>query len=101
MTNAQRERLIKLMEECAEVIQICSKTILYGYEEMGPIHKSEGLSNRERLENELLDVIFWIGMLTDADDIDENNIMDISKLEAKHKKILKYTRYQEGSQWSG
>lgn len=46
--------LLKLGEECAEVAQRCSKQIQFGKSEA---QKGQGLTNGERLKNELLDLM--------------------------------------------
>lgn len=97
LSNAERERLIKLVEECGEVIQMCSKIMLHGYDEVGPIHKSAGQDNRTRLEQELGDVHFWLEFLGDMGDIDYTKVLEHSVL--KYSKAMKYTRYQPESEW--
>lgn len=58
--NLKELLLVKLMEECAEVQQICSKTLRFGTEES---HNCESGTNIARLEGELLDVLAVIQSL--------------------------------------
>ena len=97
LSLAETERLIKLQEECAEVIQIAAKVLIYGYEEVN-ILELDGPNNKERLEKELGDVIYWIEQMYLNKDINEVNILNHA--DAKHCKAKKYTRYQEGSEWN-
>jgi hypothetical protein len=53
MTEAERERLIMLIEECAEVIQAATKCLRHGYESR---HPDGGETNLEYLERELADL---------------------------------------------
>lgn len=52
--NIKQLLLVKLMEECAEVQQICSKTVRFGTKES---YNCESGTNIERLESELLDIL--------------------------------------------
>jgi len=98
LSNAERERLTKLMEECAETIQIVSKIMLFGYDEVNALDPS-GPSNRERLEQELGDIWYWKREMQQAKDISGVNVNE--RVFRKHKKAMQYTKYQPGSKWNG
>ena len=49
LTEAEQERLVRYMEECAEVIQIGAKILRHGFEST---HPDGGPTNRELLEME-------------------------------------------------
>ena len=65
MTDAERERLVILMEECGEVIQACSKVIRSGWE-FKP-HGGE-TSNADHLRAEMDDVLGMIWAIEQMDD---------------------------------
>ena len=52
--------LLKLMEECAEVSKEASKCIQFGLEE---IYEPLGISNKERLTNEIKDLLCILKLL--------------------------------------
>ena len=58
MTEAERERLVMLMEECGEIIQACAKILRYGRDSVDPL---TGVVNGDNLRDELddLDGIYW------------------------------------------
>jgi len=56
----ERKNLILLMEECAEVTQICAKILRFGIDDMNPNNQK---INRQLLEEELGDVQAIIGIL--------------------------------------
>ena len=55
--DRRQHRLLKLMEECAEVAQRASKQMLFGKHE---VQQGQSLSNAERLRSEVLDVLLCI-----------------------------------------
>ena len=68
-----------LVEECAEVIQAASKAKRFGL-----IDEWEGVTNRQKLETEIGDLLCLIGILID------NKVIDHDAVEiAKFKKYLK------------
>lgn len=79
--NDINKNLEILAEECAEVIQIKSKIIRFG---MDDVHPNRGKSNREALEQELGDVLSMIDILIDNGVLDKENIR-----KAKHRKTEK------------
>lgn len=57
LSPAQHEALTKLMEEASEISQAVAKILLHGLESTEP---GQGLSNREKLQNELGDLMFFM-----------------------------------------
>ena len=70
---AQLERIAYLMEECAEVIQICGKIIRHGPESSNP-NDLESRSNMDLLAEELADVRKAEHLLISAEDVDPDAI---------------------------
>lgn len=68
-TEAERERLQFLIEECAEVIQEASKIIRWGYNSHHPFDHSKK-PNRDRLRDEITDVMGCIMLHQACSDID-------------------------------
>jgi hypothetical protein len=66
LTPAEAERIALLMEECAEVIQICGKILRHGYESFNPMD-SNRTTNRRVLEREVGHVRFAISLMTEED----------------------------------
>lgn len=67
LTPAEAERLAKLAEECLEVgVEIC-KILRHGYDSYHPAEP--GRSNRQRLQDEVLDVLATVSMMIQAGDI--------------------------------
>lgn len=66
----ETELLLKLAEECSEVIQQVSKTLLYGFESS---HPESSIDNRGMLEDECGHVINSIRMLC-GKDLDSSKI---------------------------
>jgi hypothetical protein len=60
MNDKQREILVIAQEECAEVIQEISKIFRFGIDQQ---HK-DGMQHREKLEQEVGDVLCMINLLT-------------------------------------
>jgi NTP pyrophosphatase (non-canonical NTP hydrolase) len=80
-----REVMLILQEECAEVTQAISKVFRFGIE---GIHN--GVTNREHLEEEVGDLMCMIDLLIDAGIVSEAAVMS-----AKAEKMNKL------AQWSG
>lgn len=60
MNEKQREILVITQEECAEVIQEVSKIFRFGIDQQ---HK-DGMMHKEKLEQEVGDVLCMINLLT-------------------------------------
>lgn len=92
MTEAQLERIAKLLEECAEVVQICGKAIRFGYES-----EHNGRTCLDRLEEELGDVLLSMRMMAENGDISLPNTT--MRKETKIDKINRnftYTKLTKG-----
>ena len=63
------EALIILQEECAEVIQVISKMHRFGAD-----NEYNGVSNKDRLTQEIADVLVLINHLCDTGVVDEPTI---------------------------
>ena len=89
--NRQQYLLIKLAEEASEVAQMALKTAQFGFDE-----KLEGqpYTNRERMEQEVVDMLAIISMLQDESSFwDEVNDMLDERVKAKVAKVNKYHGY--------
>lgn len=90
LTEAQQERLVILIEECAEVIQAGCKVLRHGYESnnKGALHET----NRQRVQRELGDLWHSLGRMAAASDLDREIIADQSEYKAES--ILPYLHHQ-------
>lgn len=80
MENEQhKEILLITQEECAEVTQAISKIFRFGMES-----EHKGATNRERLEEEVGDLMCMIDLLIDSGMVSESAVMT-----AKHEKLQK------------
>jgi NTP pyrophosphatase (non-canonical NTP hydrolase) len=82
MNKKQEEILNITQEECAELIQIISKIRRFGINEY---HIKDKVPNRERLAEEIGDVICMIQLITehgivDLDDVENARLKKIEKL---------------------
>lgn len=68
LTDAERELLALLMEECGEVVQVIGKILRHGYDSRNPL-EPESPTNRELLERELGDVGAAQLMLEESGDL--------------------------------
>lgn len=74
LTPAEAERIALLMEECAEVIQICGKILRHGYESFNPADNSR-TTNRRLLEREVGHVQFAVSLMTEeSSDLSEESL---------------------------
>jgi len=74
--SAERERLDLMQEECAEVIQICSKIKRFGYDDTKP---GQNFTNRQRLEEELGHVLNMLEMMVRRKDIEPDMVEQSKK----------------------
>ena len=86
LSKPELERLAVLNEECAEVQQIISKIIRFGYEST---HPDLNIDNRQMLKNEIGDVLVTLKLMEVNQDFD----MDDSMYKHMRGKVLKLTRY--------
>ncbi len=96
LTDRERELLTITMEECAEVIQACSKLLRFGKEN----RPDDGRSNSQALAAELGDVECMILKLVDAKLV---NYDDITRsAQRKHTRLDFYMQSDpDGDQTSG
>jgi len=83
LTEKEKEIMLITQEECAEVTQAISKIFRFGL-----LSQHNGRSNRERLAEEVGDLMCLIDLLIDTDMINEAEV-----LTAKHEKLLKLQRW--------
>jgi NTP pyrophosphatase (non-canonical NTP hydrolase) len=65
MNNSEREIMLIAQEECAEVVQAISKVFRFGFDGM-----YDGRTNKDRLEEEIGDLLCMLQMMDDHDLID-------------------------------
>ncbi len=95
LTDAQAERLALLLEELGEAQQAIGKILRHGYDSYNPdvfAGTTCGPSNRMALARELGDVEAAIRMLTDAGDMDAEQIS--MRVYEKARKVRKYLHHQ-------
>lgn len=77
VTESQRERLIMLMEECAEVQKECAKILRHGYENYHPNDPSK-ISNGTKLEMEITDLLAIIDEMNEKDiEVDYGHLYEV------------------------
>jgi hypothetical protein len=97
MMTIRQYYLDKLMEECAEIIQVASKQIQFGGMSAHP--RLGGESNRDRLRSEINDFLGVVDVLMDLGEIREIHPQDL--LKAKDAKRWKMIKWLERSQELG
>ena len=82
MLNNKKESEILLIaqEECAEVTQAISKVFRFGFDAK---HPKEKRNNRQRLEEELGDLICMVGLLVENKIVNEDNLQEAAKMKLK------------------
>jgi NTP pyrophosphatase (non-canonical NTP hydrolase) len=90
MNEKNREALIILQEECAEVIQAVSKCYRFGLDNS---HKS-GVTQRANLELEIGDMLALVDILVEQGVINLSNL-DVAKLNKIEKLKVWSTLYKE------
>jgi NTP pyrophosphatase (non-canonical NTP hydrolase) len=85
MNNTQKEIMLIAQEECAEVVQAISKCFRFGFNEK---HPSEDFTNRQRLEEEVGDLLCMIDLM-----VEKNIISDIIINAACSKKTEKLKKW--------
>lgn len=86
LNDKQREVLYITQEECAEVTQAISKIFRFGFDARYPV---DGNSNRERLTEEVGDLVAMIRLLIDFDVIDMEGLEQAA--EDKMKKLKRWS----------
>lgn len=92
LTDAERERLAILVEECAEVQQIAMKILRHGYESYHP-KDGDRIPNRELLTKELGDLRCAYKLLGSAKDVDMEDVIHFTR--KKEKAIKQYLHFQD------
>jgi NTP pyrophosphatase (non-canonical NTP hydrolase) len=90
LNDVQREVMLIAQEECAEVTQAISKIFRFGYEDM-----YLGKTNKERLEEEVGDLICMIDLMVNNGLIDRDAI-NLAGAE-KHRKLRKWSKVYSGA----
>lgn len=91
LTDAERERLALLMEECAEVLQIGGKILRHGYSSFNPTIE-DSATNREDLVRELGHVKCAMRLMANNKDINHEAIDIAAAL--KWARMGSYLHYQ-------
>lgn len=86
MNEKDKEIMLIAQEECAEVTQAISKVFRFGFT---AIHPDGGKNNRERLEEEIGDMLCMIDLMVEKNIVDRYNIIEASK--DKRKKLEKWS----------
>lgn len=87
MLSMNDHHLIKLMEECAEVVQRASKQLLFGRNEVQP---GQLLTNSQRLRQEIIDVMISVHFLEES-----NQIEKITQVDTAYHYLEKYAKIAE------
>jgi len=91
LTEAQRERLIILAEECAEVIQAVSKVLRHGFH----AHYDNGISNKVQLEIECGDIRAAMIRLCNANDLNKTFIHESAEYKLTQDEFLHFQTEDE------
>jgi NTP pyrophosphatase (non-canonical NTP hydrolase) len=81
-----------LAEECAEVAQRVSKSLRFGLAEVQP---GQLLTNAERIEAELTDLLAAVGMLIEERIIADPTVNDLA-MRMKKAKVEKFLKFSAG-----
>lgn len=84
MNSKQKEIMLIAQEECAEVVQAISKCFRFGFND-----KYNGATNKEKLEEEVGDLLCMINMMMDNRIIDRLSVE--FAIDAKSEKIRKWS----------
>lgn len=76
VTTGEQERLVCLIEECAEVAQNACKILRFGLDH---VSKRTGMTNKQNLEDELGDIGIVQSMMIANDDISSSAIIKFQK----------------------
>lgn len=87
LTDAERERLAWLIEECGEVIKACGKILRHGYGDT-----TSKYDNRGDLEEEIGHVGAAVGLMKDNNDIKHEAV--ITSQIKKHTSVRPYMYFQ-------
>jgi NTP pyrophosphatase (non-canonical NTP hydrolase) len=84
MNSKQKEIMLIAQEECAEVVQAISKCFRFGFNDV-----YNGATNKEKLEEEVGDLLCMINMMMDNRIIDRLSVE--FAIDAKSEKIRKWS----------
>ena len=84
MNSKQKEIMLIAQEECAEVVQAISKCFRFGFNDA-----YNGATNKEKLEEEVGDLLCMINMMMDNRIIDRLSVE--FAIDAKSEKIRKWS----------
>jgi phosphoribosyl-ATP pyrophosphohydrolase len=73
LTPLEREILIKLTEECSEVIKVSCKAQLHGIDSMEP--GTIGPTNKEKIESELGDLMYFMAKAFEHGLLDKDAVL--------------------------
>lgn len=90
MNNKEKELLLIAQEECAEVTQAISKVFRFGFDST-----FNGVSNKDRLEEETGDLLCMIQLMMDRGLISESNVRYWSS--QKRIKLEKWSNVMESA----
>ena len=85
MNEKEKEILLITQEECAEVTQAISKIFRFG---MDAKHPNEDRDNRQRLEEELGDLVCMVGLLINQNIVNESNVEKAAEMKLKKLKKI-------------
>lgn len=84
LSEAEQERLVKLIEEASEIIHIGSKILRHGYNSKNP-YEPIGYTNRELLEKEIADFSYASARMAEHEDISTHRTsINLNLSEAKY-----------------
>jgi NTP pyrophosphatase (non-canonical NTP hydrolase) len=86
MNEKEKEIMLIAQEECAEVVQAISKCFRFGFSEK---HPNEEMTNKQRLEEEVGDLLCMIQLMMDNRIVDKLSV-DFA-IDAKSEKIRKWS----------
>ena len=84
LSEAERERLVILVEECGEVIQAAAKILRWGWDS-----QYEGITNAERLRDEMDDVPGMIWAMEDLGDV-SGPVFTVEEVWERKKRWMKH-----------
>lgn len=88
----QNHLLKKITEECAEVIKEISKAELFGMEDCEP---NQELTNQQKIQDELADLLGAIQLVCEHGILNDREIFNTEKIDAKKIKIKKWMKYSQ------
>jgi NTP pyrophosphatase (non-canonical NTP hydrolase) len=92
LSDAEIERLAKLAEECAEVIQVVGKILVHGWNSFHP-RDPEAVTNRAHLEEEIGNVTHMVNFMSSRGDISMDKVY--ASENEKRETIGKWLHHQE------